>query len=275
MIPVVSHEVKTRRWPYVTICLIGLNFIVFVFELSMGPRFDAFLQQWGLVPARVNAEITVHNVATVFTSLFLHVGWTHLGFNMLFLLVLGDAVEDALGHAWYLALYLLSGFFGDMAFVATSSSFPYPAIGASGAIAGVMAASLVLWPRARLKSPGIVVLVFSLLIAYQLLVLIGVPSLLLGGPALFVGGAVIVVLMSRTAGGFVAAMFRGVNIPAWLVIGFWAGLQLWNGALMLVDPAHAGSVGWWAHVGGFAAGALLVWAFPKNPQELPRRALLE
>ena len=103
--------------------LIGINVLVFLFELSVGVRFVPFLQEWGLVPARVNAEVTVHNVLTLVTAMFLHVGWIHLIGNMWFLFVFGDAVEDAFGWRWFLAIYLLSGFFANIAFmVATSGS---------------------------------------------------------------------------------------------------------------------------------------------------------
>ena len=118
-----SHEAKTYRWPYATVALIGINVLAFVFELSVGVRFVPFLQEWGLVPARVNAEVTVHNVLTLGTAMFLHVGWIHLIGNMWFLFVFGDAVEDAFGWRWFLAIYLLSGFFANIAFmVGTSGS---------------------------------------------------------------------------------------------------------------------------------------------------------
>ena len=84
MLPVVSHEVKTRRWPYVTVCLIGLNVIAFGFEASVGIRFVPFLQEWGVVPGRIQAEITAHNLFTVGSSMFLHVGFVHLLGNMWF-----------------------------------------------------------------------------------------------------------------------------------------------------------------------------------------------
>ena len=109
MLPVWSHEAKTYRWPYATIGLIGVNVLVFVFELSIGVRFAPFLQQWGLVPARVNSEVTVHNVLTIGTAMFLHTGWLHLIGNMWFLFVFGDAVEDAFGWRWFLAIYLRVG----------------------------------------------------------------------------------------------------------------------------------------------------------------------
>lgn len=274
MLPVVSHEVKTRRWPYVTVCLIGLNVIAFAFEASVGTRFVPFLQEWGVVPGRIQAEITVHNLFTVGSSMFLHVGFVHLLGNMWFLYVFGDAVEDAFGPWWYLGLYLASGFFGAMAFVATAGASPLPVIGASGAISGVMAASLVLWPKARLKTPGIFLLLFVLGLFYEILVAAGIPSFLLGGPFLFVVGVIGLLLLTRNAGGFFAGLFHLVAIPAWAVLGLYVSLQLFSGLLVVVDPAYAGAVGYWAHIAGFAGGAILAWAFPKHPQLLADRPFL-
>lgn len=274
MLPVVSHEVKTGRWPYVTVCLIGLNVIAFAFEASVGIRFVPFLQEWGVVPGRIQAEITTHNVFTVGSSMFLHVGFVHLLGNMWFLYVFGDAVEDAFGPWWYLGLYLASGFFGTMAFVATAGTSPLPVIGASGAVSGVMAASLVLWPRARLKTPGVLLLLFVLGLCYEILIVTGVPAFLLGGPFLFIVGVIGLLLLTRTAGGFFAGLFHLVTIPAWAVLGLYVGLQLFSGLLVVVNPAYAGAVGYWAHIGGFAGGAILAWVFPKHPHLLADRPLL-
>lgn len=274
MLPVVSHEVKTGRWPYVTVCLIGLNVIAFAFEASVGIRFVPFLQEWGVVPGRIQAEITTHNVFTVGSSMFLHVGFVHLLGNMWFLYVFGDAVEDAFGPWWYLGLYLASGFFGTMAFVATAGASPLPVIGASGAVSGVMAASLVLWPRARLKTPGVLLLLFVLGLCYEILIITGVPAFLLGGPFLFIVGVIGLLLLTRAAGGFFAGLFRLVAIPAWAVLGLYVSLQLFSGLLVVVNPAYAGAVGYWAHIGGFAGGAILAWVFPKHPHLLADRPLL-
>jgi len=274
VLPVVSHEVQTRRWPYVTVCLIGLNVIAFAFETSVGTRFVPFLQEWGVVPGRIRAEVTTHNLFTVGSSMLLHVGFVHLLGNMWFLYVFGDAVEDAFGPWWYLGLYLASGFFGTMAFVATAGASPLPVIGASGAVSGVMAASLVLWPKARLKTPGIFLLLFILGLFYELLIAAGVPSFLLGGPFLLIVSVIGLLLLTRNAGGFFAGLFHLVAIPAWAVLGLYVSLQLFSGLLVVVNPAYAGAVGYWAHIGGFAGGAILAWVFPKHPHLLADRPLL-
>ena len=263
MLPVVSHEVKTGRWPHATIAIIGVNLVVFIFELSVGARFVPFLQDWGLVPARVNAEITGHNLLTVLTSLFLHVSVIHLLGNMWFLYVFGDAVEDALGTMWFLGLYLAGGFFGGMAILATSGSSPVPVVGASGAIAGVMAASLVLWPKARMRLPAVFLVPFVDLLLYELMARAGLPV-----------GAIVVVLLAAAvlitavsaflAGGLLAGAVHGIRVPAVVVLAVFMGIQLFNGMLSLVDPAYGGSVGWWAHIGGFLSGAALAALAPRR-----------
>lgn len=274
MLPVVQHEVRTRRWPYVTMCLIGINLLVFVFELTVGARFVPFLQVWGVVPGRIHAEVTAHNLLTVGSSMFLHVGWLHVLGNMWFLFVFGDAVEDAFGHWWYLGLYLVSGFFGTMLFVATSGLSASPVIGASGAVTGVMAASLVLWPRARLKIPSVLLFIYVMLLLYQGLVLIGIPSLVLGGPVFFVASVILMIGLSRRYGGFMMGLLSMVELPSWLVLGLFLSMQLFAGYLTVVNPAYAGAVGYLAHVGGFATGALLAWILPKHPILLADRPLL-
>ena len=280
MLPVVSHEAKTYRWPYATVTLIGINVLAFVFELSVGVRFVPFLQEWGLVPARVNAEVTAHNMLTLATAMFLHVGWIHLIGNMWFLFVFGDAVEDAFGWRWFLAIYLLSGFFANIAFMVATSGSSIPAIGASGAIAGVMGASLVLWPAARLKIPTIFLIAFVLYLCYDLLVAVGMPSIVLGGPIIFIVsmlGTVVWYAVGRqrkTGQGFVYSLFAMIALPAWVVLGLFFATNLWSGALSVVSPAYGGAVGWWAHIGGFVAGACLAMIFPKHPIVLKKRAVL-
>ena len=161
------NQAKTDRWPYATITLIGINVLVFVFELSLGLRFAPFLQQWGLVPVRVSNEVGVHNMLTLATSLFLQVGWLQLLANLWFLWVFGDAVEDAFGWRWFVAIFALSGLFANVVFTVASPASAIPAVGASGAIGGVLGASLVLWPRARLRIPAVLVIFFALMLVYE------------------------------------------------------------------------------------------------------------
>jgi membrane associated rhomboid family serine protease len=281
MLPVYSHEAKTYRWPHATVALIGINVLVFLFELSVGVRFVPFLQEWGLVPARVNAEVTTHNMLTLVTAMFLHVGWIHLIGNMWFLFVFGDAVEDAFGWRWFVAIYLLSGFFANIAFMVATSGSSLPAVGASGAIAGVMGASLVLWPTARLKIFAVFLFLWIFYVVYELLVLVGTPSILLGGSVLFVLSSLASLVWyavrrgRKTGQGFASTLLIAVSLPAWVVLGLFFLTNLWSGALSVVSPAYGGAVGWWAHIGGFVAGAVFAKLFPRQPIVLRKRAVFE
>jgi len=272
MLPLVfSHEAKSRHWPLVTICLIGLNILIFLFEVSLGDGFDVFIQDWGLLPARVEAEVTLHNLATVVTSEFMHAGWLHIFFNMWFLYIFGDSLEDALGRWWYLMLYLVAGFFGSMAYIAASGGTPIPAVGASGAVSGVLGASLVIWPTARLNVPGLLLAWFSAGLLLTLAVMVfGGAGFLVGLPAaLLVFFAMLVWFVTK--GGFLRGIFGLQSTPAWFVFGMYLGLNLWSGVATIVDPVVGGGVGYWAHIGGFATGALFGWLFPKTPIALRRR----
>jgi len=155
MIPILD-SVKTRRTPYVNVALILINIAVFVYELTLSTAgLNSFFIDWGVVPADVDAWLSdpsgLEEPATFITSAFMHGGWLHLGFNMLFLWVFGDNIEDALGHAPYLLFYLLCGVAAAAAQVAADADSVIPMIGASGAIAGVLGAYLVLYPRATVS----------------------------------------------------------------------------------------------------------------------------
>jgi len=141
----------------VTVALLALNAVVFIYELLLGPEADGLLMSLGAVPARITSPAT-HPLAflTLVTSMFLHGGWAHLIGNMLYLWIFGDNVEDALGRGGYLLFYLLAGVGAGLAQVAMAPSSLIPAIGASGAIAGVLAVYLVLYPGAPVRAlvPG-------------------------------------------------------------------------------------------------------------------------
>jgi membrane associated rhomboid family serine protease len=134
----------------VTLGLVVLNLAVFALELSQGTDIDAFVRRWGLVPADVH-EVPLAAI-TLLTSTFLHAGWFHLGANMLYLVVFGLPVERSVGPARFAAIYALSGLVGSVAYLVAQPQAYTPAIGASGAIAGVIAANLVLFPGATLGS---------------------------------------------------------------------------------------------------------------------------
>ena len=142
MIPL-RDIIPSRTTPVVTIGLIVLNIIVFLYELSLGRGVDAFMLYYGLVPA-------AFSWMNVFTSMFLHGGFLHVAGNMLYLWIFGDNVEDRMGHGRFLVFYLLCGVAAALAQTITSPDSVVPMVGASGAIAGVMGAYFVLYPRSRI-----------------------------------------------------------------------------------------------------------------------------
>ena len=149
MIPL-RDTIPSRRFPVVNIILIVLNVLVFLFESILSDaQLDRFIGSWGLVPTRFWAGGSVISWLTLFTSIFMHGGWWHLISNMLALYIFGDNVEDRLGPFRYLLFYLFSGLVASAAHLAAYSGSSLPTVGASGAIAGVLGAYLVLYPQAR------------------------------------------------------------------------------------------------------------------------------
>ncbi len=151
MIPI-SDELPSRRVPVITYGLIAINVVVFLFELMLGPNVDSLYMTLGAVPARVTDPVN-HPLAglTLFTSIFIHGGWAHLLGNMLYLWIFGDNVEDILGRVGYPIIYIAAGVVAGLMQIFVAPSSPVPAIGASGAIAGVLAIYLVLFPRAPVR----------------------------------------------------------------------------------------------------------------------------
>ena len=143
MLPLGDDDSDRRTFPFVTYALIAINVLVFVLlELPQGENLDAFLTRWGTIPAQIAAG---NGLITLITSMFLHGGWLHLGSNMLFLWIFGDNVEDAFGHVLYLLFYLVCGIAASLAQVLINISSDVPGVGASGAIAGVLAGYIVLF----------------------------------------------------------------------------------------------------------------------------------
>jgi membrane associated rhomboid family serine protease len=157
MIPIKDTQ-PSYSTPAVTIFLIVVNVLVFLNQFWLGLvdsySLNEFIAQYSLRPAYFHIE-------NVFTSMFLHSSWMHLGGNMLFLWVFGDNVEDILGHAKYLVFYLLCGFVAAMAQVLLDPSSRIPMVGASGAIAGVMGAYLVKFPRSQVVMLTWFILIFT------------------------------------------------------------------------------------------------------------------
>ncbi len=224
MIPV-GDSVRTRTFSFVNYGLIVANVIVFFYELPLGSgqELNVFFFDWGAIPVELSNFVEnpssegTEVLVTSFTAMFLHGGWLHLISNMLYLWVFGDNVEDTMGHIRYLAFYLLAGLGGTALQVFFDSDSRVPMVGASGTIAGVLGAYLVLYPRAMVS--------------------VFIPLLL----------------------------FFTVAVPAALLIGLWFLMQLLSGAATIgVAVGAEGGVAWWAHVGGFASGFLMVWVFRRR-----------
>jgi membrane associated rhomboid family serine protease len=147
MFPIGDDDSAERSVPVVTYALIALNVIFFFVELSGG---EPFIERWSVVPRRLTQNPGADFI-TVFTSMFMHGGWLHLGGNMLYLWIFGDNVEDRFGHAKFALFYLLCGIAATVAQVVASAGSTVPNLGASGAIAGVLAAYIILFPRGQVK----------------------------------------------------------------------------------------------------------------------------
>ena len=199
MLPI-KDDIPTKRTPIVTIALIVINCLVFLFELAQGNRgFMEFTYAWGLIPVELTTgvELTPHasvsSVVNLFTSMFMHGGFLHLGGNMLYLWIFGNNIEDRLGRVKFVFFYLASGIVASLAFIATDPQGDIPLVGASGAIAGILGAYLVSYPRAR----------------------------------------VVTVL-------FIFYFIRIARIPALFVLGFWFILQVFNGLPALGSSGGGG-----------------------------------
>ncbi len=207
MFPIRDHN-PSGRVPYVTWALMAVNVLIF---LSYAPYFDeprlinAFFVEWAFIPARLSYGDGLH---TLVSSMFLHGGWMHLAGNMLFLFIFGDNIEDEMGHLPYLAFYLACGVAAALLQYASAPLSEVPTVGASGAIAGVMGAYLLMFPKARVD--------------------------------IFI---------------FFIVFFRVFPIPAWIMLGLWFVMQFFGG--IAANPDAEGGIAYWAHAGGFVAGALL------------------
>jgi len=146
MIPLGDADRRPLRLPLITALIIGANVLVFLLELAGG---DAFVNQWSLVPADIVAG---RNWITILTSMFMHAGWIHIIGNMLFFWVFGPEIEDVMGPVRYLIFYLLGGLAATVAQVAIDPASTVPSLGASGAIAAVMGAFLITYPRDRIRT---------------------------------------------------------------------------------------------------------------------------
>ncbi len=151
MLPL-RDENPTSTTPVVNYVLIGINILVFIFQVMLGSSQDSFVYQFALIPAQITGGIGIGDVLDVFTSMFMHAGLAHIGGNMLYLWIFGDNVEDAMGHGRYLFFYLTGGVVASAAHVLTNPGSQIPTVGASGAIAAVLGAYLILYPQSRVST---------------------------------------------------------------------------------------------------------------------------
>lgn len=213
MFPVGDDNSQRRSFPYVTTTLIALNVLVFLLELSQG---EQFIVDWAFIPARFSAEPGADAV-TLFSAMFMHGGWMHLIGNMLFLWVFGDNVEDRIGHGRFLVFYLLAGLAATFAQYTFNPASGIPNVGASGAIAGVLGAYLLMFPQARVNvliGPRMVAMpafiVLGLWIVFQLIS--GVGTIAYTDESADTGG----IAYMAHIGGFVAGLAMALlGRPLW------------------------------------------------------------
>jgi membrane associated rhomboid family serine protease len=218
MIPL-RDSTRSRNFPVVNVSLIAINFIVFFGELSLSNQgMNQLTYTYGLIPAQVTSHATGTPILTLaipfVTAMFLHANWLHIIGNMLYLWIFGDNVEDRVGHLPYLFFYLLVGMAGSIVYCLGSPASQVPIIGASGAIAGILGAYFVLYPKAK---------VLTLLPLFFFITLVEIPAI-------------------------------------WFLL-LWFGLQVVNS---FTTSLAADSVAWWAHIGGFVTGAVLIGLFTRN-----------
>ena len=249
MIPLSDADTRRRAYAPVNTVIIGLNLLVFLYEFALGGlgllfggdslRLTLFFFTWGFIPRELTegtAYLTLLNPGdiatpaptwvTIFTSMFIHGGLLHLAGNLMFLWVFGSNIEGRLGHVKYLLFYLATGLAATLTHWIIEPSSPVPLVGASGAIAGVMGAYLLLYPRNRINT---IILFFFITV---------------------------------------------VQVSATLLLGFWFLWQLIQ-AVLSVGVSGQVSVAFWAHVGGFVAGAGIIAVYklltgqPLRPSKPP------
>jgi len=218
MIPIRDRN-PSGTFPFITIGIIGVNVLIFLYELSLGSDLVVFLNQYGVVPIKVthyfqSSDLTLTDTFFPFlSSTFLHGGFIHLIGNMWFLWIFGDNIEDRLGHFKYLIFYILCATIASSVHVYFNSQSEIPCVGASGAISAVLGAYMVTFPRARVTT---VVPIFFFIQIIEL-------------PAVVV-------------------------IGFWILIQFFSGA-----VSLTTSASNGGGIAWWAHVGGFVSGIILFY----------------
>lgn len=209
MIPLYD-TLRARRFPAVTVLLVILNALVFFYELRLGRAgLEGFIRTWGLIPSNLLAHLETA-WSTLFSSMFIHGGWFHLISNMWVLIIFGDNIEDRLGRLRYLFFYILSGLAAALLQVYILGGSSAPMVGASGAIAGVLGAYLILYPRARIASLVPIVFIFTIVeIPAVLFLLFWFVSQLFSGWLSLGGGTGSGIAWWAHIGGFVFGMAAG------------------------------------------------------------------
>lgn len=225
MIPL-RDSVRSSRFPIITVVLIALNCYVFWQQLLLSDHeLDRVIYHFGIIPKEISSLLQqggpVLGLLPLVTAMFLHGGWLHLLGNMLYLWVFGDNIEDRLGRLRFLLFYLTVGVLGNLAHVWAEQASSIPTIGASGAIAGVLGAYFICYPRAKILT----LIPIFIFISIQ-------------------------------------------EIPAFFYLFFWFAWQLISGFIASVGPGNA--VAWWAHIGGFVAGVVLIKAFGRRSDFVDR-----
>jgi len=226
MIPI-RDDTPRYSTPFVNYFVIGLNVLIFLFEVSLDVRTRAaFLAQFGVVPAWITGAVPYYlqaqhgfSLLPIVTSMFLHASWLHLIANMWVLWIFGDNIEDHLGHFLYLIFYLLTGIAASLMHIVFNLGSTVPSVGASGAIAGVMGAYFMLFPSARVLTLVPIIFFFSF-----------------------------------------------IWLPAWIVLGYWFVVQFLSGAATSIafSQQTGGGIAFWAHVGGFVAGVVMIKVLPQR-----------
>lgn len=209
--PIRDHN-PSGKFPLITVSLITLNVLIFLYQLSLSEaQLNNFLFTYAIVPAQINFS-DISTLTPFVTSMFLHGGLIHIASNMLFLWVFGDNVEAALGKIKFLLFYLIGGVAGSLLQLVIIAGSTIPMLGASGAIAAVLGAYVVLYPRARVD---VILPIFFIPIV--------------------------------------------MAVPAGFMIIYWFATQLFSGAASIVSQtASFGGVAFFAHIGGFAAGFIMI-----------------
>jgi membrane associated rhomboid family serine protease len=233
-----KDENPTEIFPFFTLLLITANVAVWVYIQGAGLDMTALMGsvcEYGAIPSDVTGQTAPIPAGVgdpcpgeglgwpaLFTSMFLHGGWLHLIGNVWFLWIFGNNIEDSMGRIRFLLFYLLTGLAAAGAHIVSAPGSPVPMVGASGAISGIMGAYLVLYPRVRVKTLFIIVI-----------------------------------------------LIKVIRLPAWLLLGYWLLIQVLAGT----QTAGGGAgVAFWAHVGGFVAGVVLVKPFENRQLVAAKRA---